>query len=487
MFAAVGVGMELDWAALMRDAGYDPEAVRNVWELAREYAPGDEGLRRRIEAQGRAAVKRAKLEERQAGEKKAAASVSSEAADGAESAVAGGSANSGGYDPAEEERDFVRDVTRSVANRVGAELTREQALAALAVWREQALVEGQPWHYVRSPGLAAVTLGRWLAARFSGQTKPVRLAEDSVVWELATSNNTMRYLGWVLPDRVPEPGQTIVEYDVTAQFLAAMRSVRLGDGEPVDLAGEVLGAWEQIDLVKRPGWMVLAAAPDLSGLPAHARAAFAAAGEGTNLPTPLAAYLVRDHGVVLEVSRAVVWDRRPGKGGREVNAFGPRLARIAEEIGNTRDRLLALVDENPRHPAQHTLALLKDIYARFAAGFLRSVEFNDSEWLHPDWADQLAATAGGNALRALDKAAAGGWEPIGQAADSVWFLLEVEPATVPGLKPVGLELSRQPGKWHLNRWGTVTPQLVEAFRRGYPARVGAALEAIDSSRRESGQ
>lgn len=484
--------MELDWNKLLRAAGNDPDDLRAVWTLALVYAPDDDGLRRRIEAQGRTAEKRRKRLAAEAGDDiqsdaaQAPPTAPAPAARPATSAAPVGEepVASGGYRPEEEEHDFVRDVTKAVFARLqGLELSREDALAALAVWREQVTVDGQPLHYVRSPGWTGATLLTWLCARYSQLTPPAQLAEDSVVWEITQAGSTvMRVLGWTLPDRCPAEGDTFVEYDVTAQYLAAMRSTLLGDGEPIILDSDALAAWSQVDLVKRPGWIELATAPDLTGLPDHVQAAFARLDAGSILPTPLAGYLVRDHGLALDVDRAVIWDRK-SKGEKDVRAYGPRLSRVAEELAASRDRLLALVAADPAHPARYTLALLKDVYARYASGFLRSDKHNETP--RPDWADMIAGTASANSLRAQDKAVAGGWSPAGQSADSVWFVLDVDPAQVPEVKPAGLEISNQPGKWHLNRWGAATQRLVRLFQRGHHTAVGGELGKINQARIDS--
>ncbi|MET9260420.1 hypothetical protein [Amycolatopsis sp. NPDC004079] len=486
---------EIDWKLLMRDAGNDPDAVAKVGKLAAECAPGNEGLRRRLLAQWTAARKTAarlagKAQAEEGPRKKTSAAAGRAAAPPAAAPAESGSdgdddAAASGYDPAEEEYNFVRDVTSTVLDRDGTELTREQALAALAVWREHVAVDGQPLHYVYSPGRTAVTLGNWLCARYRGLTGPVPLAEDSPVWELAESNLMMRVLNWTLPELTPSVGDLLVEYDVSAQYLAAMSSVRLGDGEPSVLDAAALAEWEQTELVKHPGYLVLASVPDLSGLPAHAAAAFARLEIGSVLPTPLATYLVRDHKVALDLDRAVVWYRKVVRKGKEVLPCGPRVERMAEEIRVNRSRLQDLAAAG-NTAAGHALMLLKDVYARFSSGFLRSKDYCPAEWRRPDWSDMIAATASANSLRRLDKAAAGGWHPIGQIADGVWFVVDADPADVPGLKPAGLELGTQPGKWHRNRWGAVTEAFVSAFRNGRGKKAGKELTAINDER-EAGQ
>uniref|UniRef100_UPI003F49352D hypothetical protein n=1 Tax=Amycolatopsis sp. CA-096443 TaxID=3239919 RepID=UPI003F49352D len=497
----------VDWKALLRGAGNDPAALEKVKWLAVECAPGDEALRQRIKVQLNTAKKRAKrLAAESSVTAEATASASASASDvaataGPEGRGAPGAAaapvpvevvpdgsdagavpeESSRYDPVEEERAFVRDVTRVVADVDGVDLTREQALAALAAWREHVTVDGQSWHYHRSPGRTAVALGKWLCARYPGLTGPVRLAEDSLVWEFAESNRVMRVLGWELPDRAPAPGETVAEYDLSAQFLGAMRSTRLGDGEPSDLPADVVAAWDQTALVKLPGWVVLAQAPDLSGLPAHAAAAFAGLEPGSVLPTPLAAYLVRNHGVVLDIARAVVWHEKIIRNDREVNPYGPRLERMAEEITGHRALLRELRDGGDA-AAGHALMVIKEVYARFSSGFMRSKDFCPAEWLRPDWADMIAATAAANSLRHLDKIAAGGLHPIAQIADGVWFVVAVGPADVPGLKPAGLELSSQPGKWHLSRWGAATEAFAAALGLGRRVRAGKELQKIHDER-----
>uniref|UniRef100_UPI003F490D9E hypothetical protein n=1 Tax=Saccharothrix espanaensis TaxID=103731 RepID=UPI003F490D9E len=95
----------------------------------------------------------------------------------------------------------------------------------------------------------------------------------------------------------------------------------LGDGEPTHhLDADDLADWDVDTLTRCPGYVVLAAAPDLAGRPAHVRGAFARVTAGTVLAMPFARYLAHDHGVHLDLTEALIWHERPDAKGTRVRA-----------------------------------------------------------------------------------------------------------------------------------------------------------------------
>jgi hypothetical protein len=134
--------------------------------------------------------------------------------------------------------------------------------------------------------------------------------------------------------------------------------------------------------------------------------------------------------------------------------------------------------------------MLKAFYSRFIASWLRS-SHNTTTLRRPDWSIMAVSTAGSNALRALDKLP-DGVDPIGGMKDSFWFVSNsADPAL--GFRPDGLVYSDlpdtmpdsvdQPGKWHLNRWGAVTANMVAAHAEGRHGLLQKAVISADDQRK----
>ncbi|MCI2423089.1 hypothetical protein MOQ72_37295 [Saccharopolyspora sp. K220] len=374
--------------------------------------------------------------------------------------------------------DFLRSLRRAVRDEPQREVTREQAVAALREWHEAVQVEGDPLRFVSHPGRTGIAALQWLCARYGSMTMPEALRSPRAL-ELTQSSAVLRVPSWVTPDVAPQPGQWVTEVDVNAQYLGATSSTLLGDGEPDELSAEQLAGVDQVALAKQPGFVVLTESPDLSGLPAHARQVFRQVATGWALPTPLATYLVRDHGVHLELSEAVVWGETT-QGGKTIKRYGKRLGRWAAVFAGGRARLIE------REKAGSTAAgdarkVLKLVYTTFLGGMLRSEEHNDTGSLRPDWSDQVMAQAGANMLRGLDKAANAGFVSIGGMKDSAWFATPTEDAPI---TPEGLQVDAvQPGKWHVNRYGEVTDAMITAHNQDNPGRLRKAIIATDKVRR----
>jgi hypothetical protein len=506
----------LDWAALVRAAGArrDPAArlqgVRELWSVVSTCVPPRhaEPLLRRLAALGTAARKkidflaaeaaRGDLDahdevvgERTAGERGIDAPID---APTALPARVPGPRPSRAPDGLQE----VEWMTAALRRRDPA-VTHEQAAAALGAWHDTVTVDGRPVHLARTPGLTGVTVLDLLVARYGSMAAPQRLRSE-LVWGLSTSPQVLRILSWVDPTATPRPdGQLLVETDVHGQYLAAAGSVALGDGEPTHvLDRDGLAGWDLAELVRCPGYVVVASPPDLGGLPPHIVGAFsslAATTGGTTrrgtarrvrggksiLPTPLAAYLVRDHGRSLDLDAAVVWHTRPDETGKARKAYGPRLKRWTATLREARAVLLARAEQGDEAAAL-ALTMVKMVYTTALGGMLRSPRHNPGAALRPDWFDQVVGLAQANLLRALDKAWSAGWSPVGGMKDAVWW------ATPPGASsPEGLEISTQLGKWHHTRWCPVDERVVAAHGTGRAPHLRDALIAGDKHRKQQQQ
>ena len=366
-------------------------------------------------------------------------------------------------DPDEEMRDFARAVR---ARRP--EATDEECAAALYAWHSAVTVKGDPLRFVSSPGYTGVTLYERLTAQHGAMVQPEPLQSERVL-ELTQSRTTLRVLSFLDFDQTPTPGtDAITEVDVTAQYLAAARSAELGDGEPTEVTADQLAAADLAATFKLPGYVELAAMPELDGLPATARLAFAAVRDGWWLPTPAARYLQHDHGVDLQLAGALMW--RPKQHGRRLSVWAATMA-----DGRANLTAAAAGTDGKATAAADALLVLKSVYATFLGGMTRSERHNDKGTLRPDWHDQYVMQAGVNALRALDKALAAGARLAGGMKDSFWFLGPVADAP---LQPTGLVFADQPGKWHVHRWAVVDEEIAAAHASG---RVGVVRKAITAA------
>ncbi|MGW7537813.1 hypothetical protein [Amycolatopsis sp. NPDC054798] len=358
--------------------------------------------------------------------------------------------------------------------------TDDEVTAALAAWHTHVQPLGRSLRFVISPGYTGAMLYELLAAAHGTMVQPVKLA-DPLVWDVTRSSDFLRWVHFLNPEVTPVAGMAVTELDITAQFLGAAPSTDLGDGEP-DLLDAVTGDW--VPNLSRPGYVELAEPPGLAGLPAHARAAFAAVDAGTWLANPHAKYLAKDHGVQLHIGRAILWpagDRAQRKPAR----YGRRLAVWAKEVREAR-LALTLAARADAPGAALALGVLKSMYAAFLGGMLRSEDVNNFGTLRPDWGDMLVTSAGSNTLRALDKLP-DGVVPLGGMKDSVWFPSDAAHAP---FRPGGLGYADQPGpdqdkpgKWHLNRWGVITDDLVRHHANGNVGLVRNAVIKADKARK----
>jgi hypothetical protein len=346
----------------------------------------------------------------------------------------------------------------------------EECAAALDVWHRCVQVLDRPVAFVSWAGYTGVTLYELLAAAYGSMVQPEPLHSE-LAHEISGGNRTHRSWAFVNPLAAPVAGQGVTEIDVTAQYLGAASSVHCGDGDPDELP-EIDPDWLP-KLTTKPGYVQLAAAPDLSALPPHARYSLAALDTDWWLPMPTARYLHHDHDVPLHLTRALVWPTK---------RHGQRLAQWATTVGKARKALIA-ARQAGEPGAALAEGVLKSMYAAFLGGVLRSERTNDKGTLRPDWSDMLVSTAGCNALRALDKVP-DGMTLLGGQKDSAWFLSDADELP---LQPPGLTYSDQPGKWHVNRFGLVTEDLVKHHGNGRVGLMRKAITAADEARKDGEQ
>lgn len=534
------------WEALIADAAaaHDLDGLREVWTLVGAGAPADRRPRllTLLERAASTTKKTLDREARKRGEQPPAAPAPSPAVDNArpvdgptQQAAPDASPVTAKVEASEvaarleaAELDRWRKTLRAAVRRMNdqralmglpaLEVSDEQEAAALDEWHAALQVEGDPLKFVTGPAWTGLCLARWLCKRYPAIPTPEAVPEGSRLWAIAHGGKLLRIVGWGDTSAVLSLGDAVVEVDVNAQHAAAARVVLLGDGEPthvLDAAGiaewgrrgkraKLTAQGKLIELTKRPGYVVLAAAPDFdlvpdpSKLPAHVVKAFARVTEGWTLPTPLARYLADDHQVPLQLAEAIIWDTREVFDPRkqkmvEVNAYGKRLNRWAETIIDGRTTLIERGHGQPEdHPARLAMAVLKPVYSQFTGAFLRSVDYNVEKiagqlpkptgWLRPDWYDQLVAHASANMLRALDKAHQKGHRALAALKDAVWFAAPVPADGSAPAVPAGLDESTQVGKFKVNRWAVANEKILAARKYGRPVPLREAVTAAHIAR-----
>ena len=362
---------------------------------------------------------------------------------------------------------------RALADRFGDALDVDAVPAALAVWHD--VTDGL--RFVSYPGQVGVAAYSRLVARHGSMPDPQR-CESELVEQISTGGKCFRSLGWLDKSAVLDADMALTCHDIRSQFLAAARAVELGDGEPAHYVAPRTYA----GLLKLPGYLLLGSNLDCPW------PAFADVTAGTWLPMPVATYL-HQRGIRLDVTEAVVWQQK-----------GRRLAAWA---GGFATALQALQDRTDT-PSAYAEAAVKEVYAAFLGGMLRSERYNTTGTMRKDWSDQMIALADMNALRNLDratygfpygttdsvvaKAITGGASPVvrplGMCRDAVWHVAPSAPFEVPGLAAVDKDGQSiiQPGKFRLQKWCAVTPEIIEAHADGSPYRVRDAINAAVKER-----
>jgi len=322
--------------------------------------------------------------------------------------------------------------------------------AALDAWHQAT----NGLRFVSYPGEVGVAALHRLVSANHSMRLPAELDVDGPVAEVTESGRLLRYAEWLTPG-VELDGHSITSLDVNGQYLAAARSVELGDGQPVSYDRPRGGVSE---LAKLPGYVLL-------GTKVNTRhPALGTIAKGSWLAMPTVAYLLRDCGIEVDAERVVVWHEH----GRRLSAWAGRFADALASLPAGRDV-----------PTTYARALVKGVYVAYLGGMLRSQRWNGLP--RPDWSDQVVTQAEANKLRALDKATAAGAVVLGSWRDAAWFVADDAPH-----KPPGLTVSIQLGKWKVERYAEVSPELVQAHASGSPSVFRDALKAANDDRMTGG-
>ncbi len=348
-------------------------------------------------------------------------------------------------DPAVELANVTRPIRERWPNAADADIT-----AALDAWHGAT----NGLRFVSYPGEVGVAALHRLVAANRSMSLPVALDAGGPVEEIIESGDPLRYAEWLTPG-VELDGRAVTSLDVNAQYLAASRSVELGDGQPVRY-DKPRGGLEELS--KLPGYVLLGK----KLITRHP--AFGTIRAGTWLAMPTVAYLLRDCGVELDAASVVVWHDH----GRRLSAWAAKFSDALAALPAGRDL-----------PTTYARGLVKDVYVTFLGGMLRSGRWNKLP--RPDWSDQVVTQAEANKLRALDKATAAGAVVLGSWRDAAWFVADDAPH-----KPGGLTISTQPGKWKVERYSQVTPELAQAYTSGSPVVFRDALNAANTERKAGG-
>src|SRR5699024_10168140 len=124
-------------------------------------------------------------------------------------------------DPVEERADFPREARRRFPD-----ATDEDCAAALAAWHEHVRVLDRESQFQSSAGYSGVLLYELLAAAHGSMPQPEPL-ESETVHAITGAETTLHKYSFLDPDAAPHPGEVFTELDVTAQYLAAARSVEV--------------------------------------------------------------------------------------------------------------------------------------------------------------------------------------------------------------------------------------------------------------------
>lgn len=379
----------------------------------------------------------------------------------------------------------------------------EEAAAAFTLWRQaHPLSEDRYLAFQRFPGLTAAGLLRYLQSRWGSAKTTASIPKDSEVgwhkrvWEITTSKVVCDG-NFAAKGSLIQAGMHVTQLDVAAQFLGAAASVPLGHGDPIEITidpdakqwpqpvAQVFGLGKgDKKNVENPGYLRLADDVHISAdAPKTVRLAFEGKlRKGVYVPTPVARYLVKNHGVEMRLDYALIWP---------LNTHGRHLGTFAEKL---RKGLAKLRVQRARGEfgAAAALAMAKRVYASFLGGMTRSAKKNHTQQaLRPDWNDMWKAVAAVNALRALDKALANGYEPLALLRDSAFFAQhEAGPVKPEGMRFVPdedewhaadanfqtLAEEHSPGKWAVEAWCEADEAIVQAVNNGRSTMVKRLVE-----------
>ncbi len=259
-----------------------------------------------------------------------------------------------------------------------------------------------------------------------GHNGSVRTAplDSELVDGISHGGDLFRYADHVQAGAELGEGDPVTVLDSNSAWLAAAQSCELGDSAPAHYTRPrtIRQVTAQSKWSKRPGYVLLGAAPDLAAeLPG-----LASLGRGSWVPTPWVDFLLNPWpgrgpllGSDLEIAELVYWHK--GDHGRRLSTWAAFM----------RDAGLALTGMDGL-AARYALKLVKRVRNGLLGGYLRSERYNRTELLRPDWSDLIVTQAGANLMRKLTRAALehGAPHPIGVYRDDVWYAADRPPAAL---------------------------------------------------------
>jgi len=249
-------------------------------------------------------------------------------------------------------------------------------------------------------------------------------------------------------------------WDINGCHPAAAGSTLLGTGEP-----EIADQPRHVTPFIGGAGYALTSARIATGHPAYGTIP-----TGQWVAMPHVKYIVNDLEIEFPVSKVVYW-----------KGAGKASKHMATSTGRYR-KARNILDERTDLPGIYVRTIAKAI-GNETIGMLRSERHNHTEFYVPDWYDQIVSQAETNMLRHFDRIEkAGGGKPIGKCADAGWWV-----TTTDRQRPEGIEESAQLGKWKLEKWGIVTPEIISAYKDRNPGSLQSAIKAADTARREGGQ
>jgi Domain of unknown function (DUF927) len=353
-------------------------------------------------------------------------------------------------DPADDDEfpAFANEVRLSYPDAADADIA-----AALAVFHE---IYGL--RFIRSASWTGINMLRRDVALFRSKTAPTERTSP-VLAEIAEAG-PLRHIAFTVPGHKVRTGLHFTAWDINGQHPAAAGSTVLGTGEP-ELAARPR---HLAPFLNGAGYVQLAQRVT-TGHPAYGTIA-----KGDWVTMPHAKFMAAELGLELPAAQVVYWTGA-GHASKHLATFTGRY-RKAREVLRGREDL----------PGIYARAVAKGV-ANKTIGMFRSETHNRTEFYLPDWYDQIVAQAEANTLRHFARIEkGGGGKPIGKCADGAWWVSGTERQ-----RPEGLEESDQLGKWKLEKWGIVTPEIVSAYKDRSAGNLQSAIKAADTARREGGQ
>lgn len=359
--------------------------------------------------------------------------------------------------------DEVANILRALRDKVGADLTEDQAVTVLEAWKTA--LDGLEW---RSGWVGDIGTGayRWLRAKSGADKRGIGGADlDAEPVPADVSLGLVIHLDYCDPGQVPQLGEWLAELDVNGQYLAAS-SIELGTGAPtiVDRPRSWAG------YLKGPGYLVLGKPLKVGPeqLP-HTWRAFQGIEAGRSLAMPTVRYLHK-RGVALDVARAVIWtDHR-----RHLDAWYQLFRNGRQKLQDRVDAAAATLGRDMA--AEYALQLLKAVTNTMLGGWIRSDK--NKGLMRRDWSDHIITEAWHRELIHVERIGEAGALPFGVRRDALWYSVTQAGETPPGaILPTDKRLQLGRLKLVRDRVVPIDQGIIDAHATGSPERVVHAILA----------